>query len=394
MNNIENFINELKNKKFINSLINNNIEVYLVGGCVRDLVLNKPNKDIDLLVRLVNIDELINHLRLFGKVDIVGKSFGVIKFKAKEDNTEYELALPRKEKPSGKGGHKGFIVNTDENLSIFDDLVRRDAKINAMAINLNDGQLYDPLGGLKDIENEEISAANPQAFSDDPLRMLRLIGFASRFDFKIEFETMRMIQENAFRINEIAPERILIEFDKIVKKGNPLIAATLLSQTNLLNHIFYDNLFYKFRFNKWNKVKTMGEFIYLLSLAGNVNPSDYFKNVLKGDINTYNEILALEIGAVTNTLSVGHNRIMANKMFLLSPQSLKSDLLTNCMKNACIDLLSDKYPKSLKELDINGNDLIQLGLKGKDIGDKLNFLLKSVYYNKVLNKKRKLLKLI
>jgi tRNA nucleotidyltransferase (CCA-adding enzyme) len=219
MGKLNNFISNLREKPFIKSLINDlNSDIYVVGGATRDLILNKQNKDIDLIIRKIPIDTLITHLQKFGRVDVVGKSFGVIKF-IDSDGIDYDLALPRKEQPTGEGGYRGFDVQSDENLPIEDDLIRRDAKMNAMAININTGKFIDPLGGLKDIENKQISAANPEAFSDDPLRMIRMVTFASRFEFTIDPDTMKMIQKNAGRVKEIAPERILTEFDKIIKNN-------------------------------------------------------------------------------------------------------------------------------------------------------------------------------
>jgi hypothetical protein len=104
-NKITGFVNNLKQKPFIQSLINGlKSDVYVVGGAVRDLILNKPNKDIDLVVGKVPIDTLISQLQKFGKVDVVGKSFGVIKFIDK-DGTDYDIALPRVEKINN-----GFLV--------------------------------------------------------------------------------------------------------------------------------------------------------------------------------------------------------------------------------------------------------------------------------------------
>ena len=215
MTKIQNFVNDLRNKPFIKSLINDGGEVFVVGGATRDLILNKPNKDIDLIVRNIPINKLISYLQNFGRVDVVGQSFGVLKF-IDADGIDFDIALPRKEKPNGEGGYRGFEIQSDENLPIEDDLIRRDAKFNAMAININTGKFVDPLDGLGDIEKKQISAANPEAFSDDPLRMLRMISFASRFGFTIEPKTMQMIKNNAEKIKEISPERILTEFDKIV----------------------------------------------------------------------------------------------------------------------------------------------------------------------------------
>lgn len=148
MGKLNNFVKILKQKPFIKSLMNDlNGDVYVVGGATRDLILNKPNKDIDMIVRNVPIDILIKQLEKFGRVDVVGKSFGVLKF-IDENGIDYDIALPRKEKPNGEGGYRGFEIQSDENLPIEDDLSRRDAKVNAMAININTGEFIDPLGGL------------------------------------------------------------------------------------------------------------------------------------------------------------------------------------------------------------------------------------------------------
>ena len=380
MGNLINFINNLKQKPFIQSLINNGGEVLAIGGVVRDLILNKPNKDIDLIVRKIPIDTLISILRKFGKVDVVGKSFGVIKF-VDSDGTDYDIALPRVDRKNDEGGYRGFDVQSDENLPIEDDLMRRDARFNAMAININTGKFIDPLGGLEDIKNKQISAANPDAFSDDPLRMMRMIGFASRFGFKIEPETMKMIQDNASRIKEIPPERILTELDKIVKKGSPIIGAQLLIQTGLFQQIFGKPMKISALFNR---VKTMGEFIFLLSNVE--NPAEFYRTNLKGDIDTYKEIKALQMafdsGEATNLIEA---RSVAHNMYVTSPQSLNSLIIPDVIRTVAQELLQGKYPKTIGELAINGNDLIKLGLKGKEIGDMLKSLLLKVYSNNIRN---------
>jgi len=394
-NKISDFRNGLISKPFIKSLIEDLMsDIYVVGGAVRDLVLNKPNKDIDLVVREVPIDALIAHLQKFGKVDVVGKSFGVIKF-VDGDGVDYDIALPRKEKLNGEGGYRGFDVQSDENLPIEDDLIRRDVKINAIAININTGKFIDPLGGLEDIEKKQISAANPEAFNDDPLRMLRVVQFASRFGFKIEPKTMQMIRDNAERIKEIPPERILTEFDKIVKKGDKFSAAFLLKQTGLLKNIFGRDSGILVNDKIWNNVKTMGEFIYLISHNLVENPAEFYKNNLRGDIDTYKEIKALEMAFDgSETTNMIEARTIAHNMYVTSPISLNSQILPNAIKTAAQELLEGKYPKTISELAVNGNDLMQLGLKGKEIGDTLKMMLLKIYSNTVNNNKNDLLSLL
>jgi tRNA nucleotidyltransferase/poly(A) polymerase len=394
MGKLNSFIKTLKEKPFIESLINDlNGEVYIVGGVVRDLILNKSNKDIDLIVRNISIDKLINQLSEFGRIDIVGKSFGVLKF-IDGDGVDYDIALPRKDKPTGEGGHKGFEIQSDKNLSIEDDLIRRDAKINAMAININTGEFIDPLGGLDDIENKQISAANPEAFSDDPLRMLRIIGFASRFGFSIDDETRDMIKANANRIKEIPSERILIEFDKIVKKGNPYVGAYLLKDLGLTSQIFNgDGGLYLGK--NWNSVKTMAEFLWFIAHHLVQDIAEYSKNKLKCDIETYKELKAFQ-----QAFQLGDNvddttvRTVAHNIYKISPKALQSEILPDSIKRAAQELLTGRYPKDFNELAVKGNDLINKGLKGKEIGDALKSLLINVYADKVRNTREDLLNLL
>jgi len=389
MNNINNFISILKNKPFINSLINElNAEVLAVGGVVRDLILNKPNKDIDLIIRKIPIDLLISQLQKFGKVDVVGKSFGVIKF-IDSDGLDYDLALPRKEKPSGEGGYHGFDVQSDENLPIEDDLIRRDARFNAMAININTGKFIDPLGGLNDIENKQISAANPEAFSDDPLRMLRMVSFASRFGFNIESKTMEMIIDNASRISEIPADRILIEFDKIIKKGDIRIGVQLLKDTKLFENIFGFELKQSvIDRSPFEEVKTMGEFVYLM-IRLLPNPSEfYLKRFGTEDAKrnkNYKDIKALDLGFNYQGSSPIEARSIAHNMFITNPNTIESLILPEVIGVACQELLSGKYPKTVNELALNGQDLMNLGLRGKEIGDTQKRFLINIYADKVAN---------
>ena len=193
-------------------------KIYSVGGAVRDEFLGKESKDLDLLITGIPMEELEQILSKYGRVDAVGKSFGILKFKPEGATEQIDIAIPRTEKPSGEGGHKGFEVTSDHTLPIEKELKRRDFTINAIAKD-TEGNIVDPYGGQEDLKNKIIRVVNPEAFSDDPLRMLRAVQFASRFGFTIEPETMKLIQDNASRIKEIPPERILTEFDKIVKNN-------------------------------------------------------------------------------------------------------------------------------------------------------------------------------
>lgn len=403
MNKIQEFILILNQKPFIISLINNSkSDVYVVGGAIRDIILNKPNKDIDLVVRKTPIDILTQQLQKFGKVDAVGKSFGVLKF-VDSDGLDYDIALPRTDKKNDKGGYRGFDVESDENLPIEADLERRDAKMNAMAINLNTGKFIDPLGGLDDIEKKQISAANSEAFSDDPLRMLRIIQFSSRFGFTIEPKTMQMIIDNASRIKEIPPERILTEFEKIITKGNIVLGVQLLNSTGLFKMIFGNEISEsQISGRNFNGVRTMAEFLFLMMNGVVQNPSEFYLSRFsaadaKRD-KIYKELQALDLAfnsdLIDQQMIAVKARSVVHNMFKYAPQTLESQILPNVITNAAQELLQGKYPKTINELAVNGNDLMERGLQGKALGDMQKSILIMIYADKIRNNKDELLFLI
>lgn len=376
-------------------------KIYSVGGAVRDEFLGKESKDLDILITGIPMDKLQQVLSQFGKVDAVGKSFGILKFKPEGSTEDIDVAIPRTEVATGQGGHKGFDVNTDHNLSIEDDLKRRDFSFNAIAKDI-DGNLIDPFGGQKDLANGIIKLVNPEAFSDDPLRMIRAIQFAARFSgdrvFTIEPQTEEMIKKNASRIKEIAGERILEELRKVIDKGgDPLYAADLLRETGLYENIFgskspvgkedwWDH-------DAWNDIRTLGEFIFMLLHPITDTPAQMYKERLKGDDATAKEIMAYNRAFNEVSENPVINRSVVFNMNKFSPKSLDSKIVPQPIKVAISELRSNTYPISIKELQIDGNDLSSIGLKGKEIGDAIKKTLILVYSDKVKNKKENLLNL-
>ncbi|MBF0105897.1 MAG: HD domain-containing protein [Deltaproteobacteria bacterium] len=224
----------LKPYKFFGDIINNGGEIYLVGGCVRDQLLNRPIKDIDLVVRLIPQNDLITLLHSSGYCNLVGKSFGVIKFKPRENpEIEIDISLPRTEVSTGTG-HKDFNVKHSETLTIEADLLRRDFTINAMALHLTDHKLIDPFGGQDDLQSKIIRTVTDASFEEDPLRMLRAIQFAARFDFSIHPATLVSMTQHASLITTISPERIIIEIKKLFSAPKPSVGFDLMGSTGLL----------------------------------------------------------------------------------------------------------------------------------------------------------------
>lgn len=217
---------------------NENVDVFVIGGYVRDRFLKRPKKnDIDIVVDGDGVDfarKLAKHLNV-RKVSIF-KTYGTAMFVY--NGTELEFVGARKE--SYNFDSRNPIV---ERGSIEDDQKRRDFTINALAISLNKrnfGELVDPFAGLDDLYFRTIrTPLEPSiTFSDDPLRMLRAIRFASQLDFQIHPECLAAIHDNRARIKIITQERIHTELNKILESKKPSIGLKLLFETGLLEIIF------------------------------------------------------------------------------------------------------------------------------------------------------------
>ena len=212
-------------------------EVYAVGGYVRDLIREKPHQEVDILITRHSVDDIIKKIKPFGKVDLVGKSFGVIKLTINKKT--YDIALPRKDKPKGTGikRHRDFIISADPELPLEKDLERRDFRCNSMALRLTDSRLIDPFGGKKDIENKTIRLTNPDAFPDDPLRVLRAARFASVLEFSIDKEIYNVSRE--IDLSGLSVERVNEEIFKILLRSPlPSVGLEGLFKLGVLRQLF------------------------------------------------------------------------------------------------------------------------------------------------------------
>lgn len=213
------------------------LDVYVIGGYVRDCILERESKDIDIL----SVGQGIKVAKEFAKIVkskniSVFKSFGTAMVRHK--NLEIEFVGARKE--SYQRNSRKPIV---EDGTLQDDQNRRDFTINALAISLNKenfGELLDPFKGIKDIENKIIrTPLDPViTFSDDPLRMIRAIRFATQLNFEIEKSAFEAIKNQKNRIEIISKERINDELNKIILSPKPSIGFDLLEKTGLLKIIF------------------------------------------------------------------------------------------------------------------------------------------------------------
>lgn len=222
---------------FIRALQQHKARVYTVGGMVRDELLGKPGKDVDLLVAGLPQQPLIRLLRQYGRVQLTGRAFGVIKFLPRQwDGPPIDVALPRTEVSTGVG-HRDFDVIFDHTLPIETDLGRRDFTLNALAIDLATGRLIDPFGGRQDLEQRLLRQVSDRAFPEDPLRMLRGVQLAARFSLRIEAATRCAMQAYAAAITTVAPERIAEELRKLFQATSPASGFILMHEVGLLPYV-------------------------------------------------------------------------------------------------------------------------------------------------------------
>ncbi len=205
---------------------------YYVGGFVRDRLLGKENKDIDIEVHGISPCALEEILDSMGGSIAAGKSFGVYKLRSHS----IDIALPRKETLTGKG-HRDFKIDVDPFIGTEKASIRRDFNVNAIMQDILTGEIIDHFGGEKDLRAGVLRHISDEAFQEDPLRVLRGAQFAARFDFKIAPETKQLCKKIDLR--NLSSERVFDELEKALLKSNtPSIFFECLREMNHLSSWF------------------------------------------------------------------------------------------------------------------------------------------------------------
>lgn len=241
-------------KPLFETLKTNGVSAVIVGGFVRDSLLNNPAKDID--IELYNVKDFANMaeiLKPFGKANLVGKSFGVLKLSYQ--GYEIDFSLPRLEKKTASG-HKGFEVILDPKLTFAQAAKRRDFTINAMGYDYNTQILLDPYDGQKDLLNKRLHFVDALTFIEDPLRVFRAIQFCARFVLTCSNELIYLCRDisNKGEIKELAKERIFEEFSKLLLKSDkPSIGLKLFELFSL------ETYFTPLNSNIFNEIDTMSK---------------------------------------------------------------------------------------------------------------------------------------
>lgn len=413
----------------IDTIYENGYEAFMVGGCVRDSVLNLIPNDYDITTN-AKPKEIMNIFKDYKIID-TGIKHGTVSIIL--NNNIYEITTYRIE---GEYENNRRPKTVEFTSSIEEDLRRRDFTINAMAYNKQFG-IIDKFNGLEDLQNRIIkTVGNPdERFKEDGLRMIRAIRFSSKLGFNIDENTLNGIYKNSYIIKNISTERINDEFTKILLSDNPQ-NIILLYKTNIfkylgihcnLNRDYYkelekyinilsycdNNLLDKLIIldylisneilkciDKCEKYKYYCENIKKVNIINNLRYSNkvinYCNDIMEYMIKDIDKIDKIVIKRYLN--NIGYEKL--NKVFKLK---LIYNVFFNNKDNVeffkrCIKQLDEiensKECYEIKSLEIDGKILKDLGYKGKEIGEKLSFLLDQVIKDPLLNKKDILINLL
>ncbi len=220
-------------------LVKKNAKAIVVGGAVRDHFLDLPCKDYDVEVYgLAKIEILEEILATYGSVNLVGKSFGILKFV--HEGEEYDFSFPRTEQKTDIG-HTGFDVSCDGFLSFEEASLRRDFTVNAIGYEVEKKVFLDPFNAEDDMQSKTLRHINAKTFMEDPLRVYRAVQFCARFGYVLASETFElcfdMVEQGM--LNELAKERVYIEFKKLLLKSKkPSVGFELMSELGILEKYF------------------------------------------------------------------------------------------------------------------------------------------------------------
>ena len=392
----------------INKIYENNYEAYIVGGCVRDAILGLKPHDYDITTSAPP-DAIIDIFKGFRCIE-TGIQHGTVSIVIEKDI--YEITTYRIE---GEYKDHRRPESVDFTNKLEEDLKRRDFTINAMAYNEKEG-LIDLFGGKEDIESRVIrTVGNPyDRFNEDGLRMIRAIRFSSKLDFQIEEDTLKAIYDNANIIKDISLERITDEFSKIILSDNPENIIYLF-KTKILKYLDISNeenehkllkLYKRINILKKidkNLVKRLVVLDYLMEDL-QINTKSFCTTLIysKKIIKNHDTILEL----LKNVKIERLDKFMIKKILNKIDKNLFEEYLDisrviykdekNFIK--IIDILKEIEENNecynIKNLKVNGKDIMSLGYKNKEIGEILTYLLEEVIKNPKINQKELLMEKI
>ena len=378
---IEDALNRALPPNVRSAIMNAGGKIYQVGGAVRDEILGKVSKDLDLLVVGIDLKKLSGIVGRFGKTNLVGKSFGIIKFKPEGSDEDIDISVPRVDVKSTGKGHKDFKVKLGKGITLKQDQLRRDFWMNALAKDVETGEIHDVEGqGKVDIENQQVRVIGPQAFKDDPLRMLRAVQFAARFDFSIEPNTLDQIKKNVRLIKTISADRFQEEFRKMFEKGTPSVGVNYLKETGILRQLFPKaSGNFPIEFDKLDK-KAFPAFLAILLKEHSYTNIQKKMRLSKEDARAVSEVMYYMAMSDTGKQEDSETGLVhfvgqASSKGISNVEAVLSVTRKTSISKRLKMMKRMGKPTNMKELGIGGRDLVKLGLKGKKIGDALKFSL-------------------
>ena len=427
----------------LNELYSNKYDSYIVGGCVRDSLLGRTPNDWDICTN-AKPDEMLEVFKNYKTIP-TGLKHGTITIVLNGEH--YEVTTYRIDGDYSDGRRPDDVEFTDD---IIKDLSRRDFTINAMAYNTQNG-LIDPFYGFNYLIDEYINCvgnANDR-FKEDGLRMLRAIRFATQLDFSINLDTAEAIFQNRNLLQNISKERIREELNKILLSNEPSKGIKLLYALELLDYIIPE-LIPCVTFNQHNNNHNKDVFKHTLSVLDNTEPKlelrlaalfhdigkpntftmdengnghfyehhkesakicreammklkysnkeiEYVSELVYHHMKRYPKLRPISAKRFINKVGIDKlddlfKLFIADRLGSKPPYDFED---IYALKNECEKVLSEKQPLSVKDLAINGHDLMEIGIpQGKMIGSILNELLEIVLENAELNTREILLEMV
>lgn len=426
--------------KILNKFEKNKFKAYIVGGAVRDYLLGYDINDYDIATD-AKPEEVTE---IFEKVIPTGVKYGTVTLIY--NNKNYEITTFRKDFDYINNRKPDKVVYSED---IDEDIKRRDFTINSLYCD-SKGRIRDKYSGVKDIKSKIIrTIGNPdERFKEDALRMIRAVRFMATLGFKIEEKTKNSIVKNHQLIENVSAERIKTEFDRILLSNNPGEGIRTLTDTNLMKYIIPE-LYKTVDFDQHSKYHDKNVYDHTIAVVENIEPKldlrlaallhdiskpesftldeeleGHFKGHhiksadksveilkrLRYDNKTIENVRVLiryhylkdisikEKGVKRFINNVGKERL--DDIFKLNIADIKGkadmrsiDKVYNLQKK-CKEIFEKQEPLSIKDLKINGNDIIKTGVKeGKKVGEVLQYLLEKVLENPDLNNRKDLLEI-
>ncbi|MCF6340703.1 MAG: CCA tRNA nucleotidyltransferase [Sulfurimonas sp.] len=365
--------------KIFNKLQNYSSKIIIVGGFVRDSLLNTGSKDIDIEVYgIKSFERLEDILKEFGNISSVGKSFGVCKLIFK--NYDLDFSLPRSDNKT-HAGHRGFEVTIDPNLDFKTATSRRDFTINSIGYDVINKELLDPFNGVADLKNKILKAVDEKSFIQDPLRVLRAAGFCARFELNIDNNLLILCKKMVYKnmLNELPKERIFGEIQKLfLKAKKPSIGFKLLKSFG--GDIYSENIYLldNIKLTKNSKTNIV---LMLATLCHNYKTDDAIEFIEK--LSDEKDILKRVLPLIQNHQKI-KIKLSNYELYKLATEVKIEELLILCQTiygNKIYKTINSIKERTIK-LNILNKKLIPL-LRGKNIL-KLGFK-PSLEFSKILN---------